>query len=360
MRVARFWMIGLVLGLGFLPCKADEEISTDKLNKPIHGLRAVGLDKNPVVLTSPEGPVTVIVFMSFDCPVSNSYAQPLSEMAEQFAEQGVKFYGVFAGEELADEIGKKAKEYQLKFPVLLDAKYQLADAVHAKTMPESFVFDQKGVLRYRGRIDDGFYARLKPNAKVTHHDLKDAVAALLDGKDVPVGATQAVGCPLIRPNTNPVNDGTVTYHRDVLPILQAHCQGCHRPGQVGPFSLLTYKQAVTWSEDIKAYTANRTMPPWKPVGGPNYANDRQMSDEAIVTLAKWVDEGCPEGDEKEAPKPISFESKWEQGEPDLVLTVPDDYHVGATGKDIFRCFVLPTGLAEDKYVVGYEDRKSVV
>ena len=74
--------------------------------------------------------------------------------------------------------------------------------------------------------------------------------------------TEAVGCP-IRGDKETKASGKVTYYRDVLPILQSNCQSCHRPGEVGPFALMTYKQAVTWADDIKSYTHGRRMPPWK-------------------------------------------------------------------------------------------------
>src|SRR3954470_18975495 len=89
-----------------------------------------------------------------------------------------------------------------------------------------------------------------------------------------------------------------TFYRDVLPILQNNCQTCHRPGEVGPFSLMSYQQAVNWAGDIKGYTKERKMPPWKPVEGVAFRDERKMSDRDIATLAAWVDGGTPEGDPK--------------------------------------------------------------
>src|SRR5436305_15051899 len=91
-----------------------------------------------------------------------------------------------------------------------------------------------------------------------------------------------------------------TFYRDVLPILQDNCQGCHRPGEVGPFSLMTYKQAVSWAQDIKEYTDARRMPPWKPTGDSiSFHNERRLSDKQIKTLADWVAADVPEGDAKD-------------------------------------------------------------
>src|SRR5262249_22525069 len=158
-----------------------------------------------------------------------------------------------------------------------------------------FVLDHNGVLRYRGRIDDGWYARLKKNQQVTHNDLRDALDDLLAGKAVRTPVTKPIGCAVVaKADREQPATGKVTFTRDVLPILQNRCQECHRPGEVGPFSLVTYKQAVNWADDIKEYTASRKMPPWKPVEGPTFHAERKLTDAEIKTLAAWVDGGTPE------------------------------------------------------------------
>ena len=98
------------------------------------------------------------------------------------------------------------------------------------------------------------------------------------------------------------------------------------------------------------------MPPWKPVEGVPFHNERRLTDKDMATLAAWADGGTPEGDPKDAPPPRQFVEGWQLGEPDLVLTVPEEMTVGPAGRDLFRCFVLPTGLDEDKYVTAIEVR----
>ena len=114
----------------------------------------------------------------------------------------------------------------------------------------------------------------------------------------------------------------------------------------------------TWNvpEDIKTYTKSRKMPPWKPADGPAFLGDRRMPEKEIATLAAWVDGGTPEGDPKDAPPPRRFVDGWQLGPPDLVLTVPETFELGAGGSDLYRCFVLPTHFAEDKYVSAVEVR----
>ncbi len=143
-----------------------------------------------------------------------------------------------------------------------------------------------------------------------------------------------------------------TFHRDVEPILQRHCQDCHRPGQVAPFSLLTYEQARKRSEDIASVTEERTMPPWHASateGGP-FRGARFLSQGDLATLASWAKAGSPEGDAKDAPPPRHWASDWVLGAPDLVLTVPKACEIGASGTDEYRVFVIPSGLAEGRWL----------
>ena len=89
-----------------------------------------------------------------------------------------------------------------------------------------------------------------------------------------------------------------TFYKDVLPILQANCQSCHRPGEVAPMSLLTYEQARPWARAIKAAVTSRQMPPWfaDPSVG-HFANERRLVDREIATLNAWADAGAPAGNE---------------------------------------------------------------
>lgn len=146
--------------------------------------------------------------------------------------------------------------------------------------------------------------------------------------------------------------GSPTYHKDVAPILQNHCQDCHRPGQVAPFALLTYEQARKRGTDLAHVTGDKTMPPWRAAidfGGP-FRDQRILPEADVATLKSWVEAGCPEGDPNDAPKPREFSSDWPLGQPDLVLTMPEPYELGASGEDEFRVFVLRTSFPQDRWI----------
>ena len=334
---------------------ADTGLATEKLGKKLDSIVFTDLGgKSAPINGLKEKKAIVVVFLSFECPVSNGYATILAEMHKLYGEKGIAFVAVSTTDDAA-EVKKQASEFKLPFPIYIDPKLDVVDALKATTTPEAFVLDHNFVLRYRGRIDNGWSARLKKNAQTTEFDLKNALEDILAGRDVKVPATKPVGCPVVAKGAVAKQVTTkVTFHKDVQPILQNHCQECHRPNAVGPFALMNYKQAVNWADDIKSYAQDKKMPPWKPTFGIAFHGDRKLSDQDIKTLAAWVDGGTPEGDPKESPKPREFIDGWQLGKPDLIVTVQDDFFLGASGKDMFRCFVLPTNLTEDKYIVGFE------
>ena len=143
----------------------------------------------------------------------------------------------------------------------------------------------------------------------------------------------------------------VTFHKDVEPILQKHCQECHRPGEIAPFSLLSYKDSRPWAKAIRENVVSKKMPPW--LADPQYghfANDRSLSKQEIDTLAAWVDGGAKEGDSKDAPKPRAFVEGWNIPQPDLVLSVSQPFHVPAKAEVPYQYLVLPTQFTEDKWL----------
>ncbi len=149
----------------------------------------------------------------------------------------------------------------------------------------------------------------------------------------------------------------VTYCKQVAPILWNNCASCHRPGEIGPFSLLTYKDAKKRAGFIKDITHDRRMPPWKAEAGyGDFRNVRRLSDEDLKTLAKWADASAPEGDPKDLPAMPHFPEGWQLGKPDLILTMPKTFTVYASGRDIYRNFVLKIPIDTDRTVAATEFR----
>jgi len=160
----------------------------------------------------------------------------------------------------------------------------------------------------------------------------------------------------------PVLDGP-TFSNEVVRIFQNRCQSCHHPGDIAPFSLMTYTDAAAHTDAIKFMTQTRQMPPWKatPACG-DFRDPRVLSQDEIDTIAKWVDNGAPQGNVSDMPPAKSFDGGWSLGEPDLVFSSPEAYKPPVTG-DTYRCFPLPTNLTADKYVSAIDikpgDRQTV-
>ena len=169
--------LALFAALSAGAARSDDRPTANKINEKIADFALKTADGKPTALHDlKDKKAVVVVFLSFDCPVSTSYAPVLAELAKTYAGKGVAFLGVDGSDESdAAAVAKKAADFNLPFPVLKDERRVAADALHAEVTPEAFVLDGGLVLRYRGRIDDGYYARLKRSRDVTHHDLRDAL-----------------------------------------------------------------------------------------------------------------------------------------------------------------------------------------
>lgn len=158
-------------------------------------------------------------------------------------------------------------------------------------------------------------------------------------------------------------DGPVTFSRDVLPILQKNCQSCHRPGQMAPMSLLTFREARPWARSIRNKVESREMPPWfaDPAHGP-FANDRSLRQEDIETIARWVEGGALEGDPKDAPPPVEWPADGWQIKPDIVVRGPEFRVPAHTPNDVVEwvTYLIPSGFARDTWITSLEIKPSVL
>ena len=147
----------------------------------------------------------------------------------------------------------------------------------------------------------------------------------------------------------------LTFTRDIAPIIWTRCALCHRPGEIGPFSLITYDDVRRHAAQIAAVTARRIMPPWKPAAGKgDFQNERRLTDSELQTLQQWIASGAPEGDAAALPPMPNWTDGWQLGTPDLIVRMPEAYTVPADGTDVFRTFVIAIPLGEARYVRAIE------
>ena len=325
----------------------------------------------------------VIVFTGTQCPVGNLYMPRLAELEKAYRDKGVVFLLVNSNaRESAEDIARHAKEYGVGFPVLKDPKNVVADTLLAQQTCETLVVDGKAVLRYRGAIDDQYtYGKGRP--KATKNYLKDAIDAIVEGREVETTATTVAGCTIerVEPAGKPairrvrpapativealeardgetrIDVGRPTYAGEVAEIVRDRCRNCHRPGQVGPFALMTYDDVVKHKATIRSVVDERRMPPWH--ADPRYGhfeNDRSLTPKQRAALLAWIDADCPPGDLSKQPADKTWPGEWSVGTPDIVFKIPEDYIVAAQGTLPYQHLKVPTNFTEDVWVSSIEAR----
>ena len=167
------------------------------------------------------------------------------------------------------------------------------------------------------------------------------------------------GRPSIVPDeeTTPVQNKTVTFTKDVAPILWKNCGRCHRPGQVAPFSLLTFRDAAKRADFIIEVIAANRMPPWKPHPGAGVFLDApRLSVLEKETLRAWASSGCAAGDPADLRQPPVYNDGWQLGQPDVVLTMSEPHEIPAVGPDVYRAFCLGSAFDRDSTITAIEFR----
>jgi mono/diheme cytochrome c family protein len=157
--------------------------------------------------------------------------------------------------------------------------------------------------------------------------------------------------------SNKSDASSVTFTKDVAPIIYSRCAECHRPGEIAPMSLMTYQEARPWAKSIRERVVERSMPPW--TADPRYghwANDARLSQQDIDTIVAWVNAGAPKGDDRDLPPAPKFAEGWTIGKPDAVVEMQEEYTVPADGTVPYLYFSMPTGFTEDKWIQAMEIR----
>jgi thiol-disulfide isomerase/thioredoxin len=298
----------------------------------------------------------VFAFSGIGCPLVNLYAPKLQGLNERYAERGVKFFWVNSNsQDTREELAEEVKRFGIGFPAVKDENNRIADLLGAERTTEVFVIDKTRALKYQGRIDTQYgIGWQKEVAKETF--LADALDAILSDRPVRVAQTEVPGCIIGRTFID-IGSEEVTYSNQISRIFQRNCVSCHRPGEIGPFSLTDYDSAKGWARMIREVVGERRMPPWKasPEHG-TFTNNRSMSKVEIALIEKWVENGAPEGDPKDLPEPVQFAEGWSIGEPDVVYEMPVECTVPAEGSIPYQYFGVKTDFKEDRWVRAAEVR----
>ncbi len=303
-----------------------------------------------------EKKLVVVAFLDTECPLANLYLPTLIELHKQYSEKGVQFLGInSSNQDSFIRVSAHAQEREVPFPILKDFEQSVLDRFGATRTPEVVLLDSGRSIRYRGRIDDQYGIGFRKE-KPTRNDLRDAIEQALAGKEIATAATEVSGCLIERASRKAPKE-EITYAKQVSRLMQKHCQECHRPGEIGPFSLLTYDDAKKRAGRIREALVEQRMPPWHadPSHG-KFLNDRRLPPEELDTLIAWIDADTPKGDDKDLPPPLKFVKGWKIGEPDQVFTMEKEFTVPATGVLNYQRFTVDPGLKEDTWIQAAECR----
>jgi peroxiredoxin len=299
--------------------------------------------------------ILVVAFLGTECPLARLYGPRLSDLAKEFADRSVAVVGVNANvQDSLTEVSAYIQRHQISFPFLLDTDHRIADALQAQRTPEVFVLDSSRQVRYRGRIDDQYGISIQRSSP-TRRDLAVAINELLDGKQVTVASTVAVGCHIGRKVTVEPH-GDITWSRHVAPIFYRRCVECHRDGQIAPFALTSFEETVGWGQTIAEVIEEERMPPWNanPEFG-TFSNDCRLTDQEKEQVLTWVDNGCPKGDPADLPAAPQFADGWRMPQPDQVVYMREkEFNIPAEGVVEYQYWEVDPKFEEDKYITAVE------
>ena len=310
------------------------------------GIRRLG-DENGA------GPAA-LVFVDDECPVSADYLAEMNRFSAEAEARGVDFYVVVSRPDRTWSDARRLRDdHGLRAPVLFDPSGDLSARLAPVAVVEAFMVSETDRLVYRGRIDDRHegVGRLRP--EIRNHDLLEAISSVDSPQAAPV-RTVPVGCDPVGWEDN--GGRSVTYARDIAPILAANCVECHQEGGIAPFALSTYEQASGRARSLQRAAAAGLMPPWRPeLRHGRFRGERYLSRAQIELFGAWADNGAAEGPAvHRAPEPRLPDPGWRHGEPDLVLSMAEPFEVPAEGDDVYRYFVIPSGLRVDRTVTAID------
>ncbi|HZH97680.1 MAG TPA: hypothetical protein VEX38_01805, partial [Fimbriimonadaceae bacterium] len=291
----------------------------------------------------------LLLFLSTDCPVAMRYAPRVAELHKQFGES-VSFKAYFPNDlETRQGIEHYLKERELDIPFEMDLGAVLAKKEGITHVPTVVIYDARGRKVYQGAIDDN-----KDPGLVKHRFAAAVLHDLHSGKAVKFSKSETFGCVLM-PSAEPPKETKVNYAEHIAPILNRACLECHRPGEVAPFSLVSYEQARKWAPMIAIATESRRMPPWKAVHGfGEFLDENRLTETEIETLKRWEKAGMPKGDVKKIPAAPKFHEGWALGKPDLVLQPEKVFKLEADGSDVYRNFVFQNTSEQTRYVTAMD------
>ena len=344
------WLAIVACAFVSLVIRADEPQLAQVQFSDLQSMELKSVDD--AVVSFADAKLRVYCVLGTECPVSRFYVARLDELSKRYAAQGVRFVGIHSNMHDSEaDVQKFVKDLSVSFPQVHDGKQAIARQLKATRVPEVFVIDANGKLRFSGRIDDQYAPGVKRSGANNNH-LQNAIEAVLAGKEPTESRVDPVGCLItFSKETAPTTD--ITYCKTIAPLFNEHCVECHRAGEIGTFDITNYDEVRGWAEMIVEVVEQKRMPPWHadPKFGA-FKNQRHMPDNALGVLREWVKAGTPYGDKADLPALPKFVAGWRlEKEPELVVAMRDKpYTIPASGTVDYQYFVVDPNITEDRWV----------
>jgi len=279
--------------------------------------------------------VVVLFIAGNGCPIVRQSITKVRSLRSKFADQGVVFWMLNANpQDDRESVAEEVRGFNIgSIPILLDEHQFVARSLGVTRTAEAIAISTRDwSILYRGAIDDQLTeGAQKPQSREKF--LEAALTEFLADKPVTRARTPVKGC-LINFESAAKNDpAPVSYVREIAPLLQHKCVGCHSTGNIGPFAMSSYKKVKGWSEMMREVVLARRMPPWH--ADPHYGkfvNDRSLTADEMGKLLLWLEQGCPRGEgEDPLVQAQPKAEQWALGQPDLIATLPRPQSVPANG-----------------------------
>ena len=338
----------IVLALAFsvktshaVALKADNFVLIDHLGKA-HELYYHRDDKAIVIVAQGNG-----------CQIVRSNLEDLRAIRDDYSGQSVEILMLNANlQDTRTAIAEEAQEWGADFPILKDRTQIVAKSLELTRTGEVLVINPKTWdIVYRGPLSDRVdYERQK--SKASKHYVRDALDALIAGKNVSVNQVNSPGCII---NYDKVDGAAISYADTIVPILKENCLACHIKGGIAPWAMSEYNLVKGFAPMMREVVRTKRMPPWHadPEIG-HWRNEVSMSDADIQTLIAWIEAGAPRGDGEDPLKQVNpIEANWTLGEPDLIIDIPA-FEVPANGIVDYQFPNVPNPYDKDAWVVAAE------
>ncbi len=344
--VSTLLMVGITLPIFAKEVDVAEDFGLMDQNGNFHQLSYYHKD--------PKTKGIVIFSHGIGCPLVRKRYEDLSKLQDQFGKKGIRFWMLNANDQdLRSDLKDEAADYKVNLPILDDTTQEVARSLKIDRTGEAILIETTDwKVLYRGAMDDRLsYEKEKPSASKTY--LKNAIEDLLANRPVKVSQTDAPGCLIHYPTWEERSNKTISYTKEVAPILQAKCVSCHMKGGIGPFAFSSYRKARGWSDMMREVLMTRRMPPWQadPHHG-TFSQDLSLTTEEKQTLLHWIEQGTPRGEgEDPLAVDVAAAKPWPLGKPQHIIDIPPQ-KIPSNGIIDYKYIHMNSPFEEDTWITG--------